>query len=249
MKNCSYIVFLFFFCNTAFAQFTDLELAKKKYESKDFKASLDMYLNYHSKGYSSTDLYYNIGNCYFKQDSIGKSVLWYERALKQNPNDSKTASNLKIAKTNIKDNIPELNSFFLFTIWDWLKNLTSSNTWGILFVLCLWISVGSFVFNYLYKTNKNYNRLIALMVVSFLSCLLFLVISIIKYHEEQHPTDAIMISDNIPFRTVPDESGTIIFSIREGNKIEILESIGTWSKIKISNGEQGWLPTYSFERI
>jgi tetratricopeptide (TPR) repeat protein len=249
MKKWYKILILISFCSNLNAQFKDLEIARKNYVKQDFVASLNGYMKYHNAGYTSADLYFNIANCYFKLDSIGKSILWYERALKQNPGDAKTISNLKIAKINVKDNIPELNTFFLFSIWSWCKNITSSNTWGVFFILSLWISISSFVYNQVYKSNSLFRRLTWLSVIAFIFSLFLLLLSIVRYYDEQYPSDAVIIMESIPFRTVPDENGTIIFPLREGNKIEVLESIGSWSKVKISNGEQGWLPITCFERI
>ncbi len=52
----------------------------------------------------SSKIYYNIGNCYFKMDSLLNSIFYYQQALKLNPNDEDAKYNLELALSLLKQN-------------------------------------------------------------------------------------------------------------------------------------------------
>jgi len=132
---------------------TALTTASEAYRSGNFKLSIEQYENtisqYSQEGRESADLYYNLGNSYFRDNQIGKAILNYERALLLDPGDGDIRHNLRFARTRIEDRIDVAGNLFLANWFNSIRDLFNSNTWGtvaiILFVLFL-ICFGVYLF-------------------------------------------------------------------------------------------------------
>ncbi len=117
MKKIILLVILGVVLNTLNAQSPRelLNKANTSYSQSQYKEALTDYLKIEEMGYASEVLFYNIGNTYFKLNEIGKSILYYERALKLNPSDKDLINNLTLAKEFTLDRIEEIPDFIIKT--------------------------------------------------------------------------------------------------------------------------------------
>ncbi len=88
------------------------KLANKLYDEKKYEEAIEQYELLIEEGNVAADVYYNLGNAYFKNNEIAPSILNYERALKLDPNNEDAAFNLKIANTKTIDKVEALPSLF-----------------------------------------------------------------------------------------------------------------------------------------
>ncbi|NCB98239.1 MAG: tetratricopeptide repeat protein, partial [Bacteroidia bacterium] len=106
--------------------------ANNNYSQANYQAALEGFLKIEKSGYVSSALFYNIGNAYFKMKEVGKSILYYERALKLDPADKDVINNLQLARDFSLDKIEEIPDFILKT---WIKEVNyslSSDAWAYL---------------------------------------------------------------------------------------------------------------------
>ncbi|RCK72879.1 MAG: BatE [Ignavibacteriae bacterium] len=241
MKNFLFlflILYSFVKCDEVHQQF---ELANELYRKGEYEQALSKYEQIIKNGYISSDLYYNIGNVYFKLENIPAAILYYERAKRLSPNDEDIDFNLKIANLRVVDKIDPLPKIFFINWWYSISNINNSENWAIIAIIFSWISIGLFL---VFRISKiSIIKKSAFMSGSILLIFMMLVLSFAytQYRYETDNTTGIIFSNNASVKSSPDEAGTDLFVIHEGVKVEILDEVGNWKKIRLADGKVGWI--------
>ena len=198
----------------------------------------------------SPELYYNLGNCYYKMDEIPLSVLNYERALLLSPGDDDIRANLVLARSKTVDKVVPPSEMFFVTWWKAMVNSMSIGAWSVIavlsFVLMLvGILVYFFVSNITMRKVGVYGSLVMLV--------LMLVSNIAAYAQNdllQNRNTAIVIAPAVSVKSSPSDKSTDLFVIHEGSKVEILDNtMSEWSEVKFEEGKLGWVPKEAIEVI
>ncbi len=228
---------------------TQFEAANAAYQKGDFHAAIDNYEQVLKTGSFSEEVYYNLGNAYFKTNQIGKAILNYERAALITPGDEDVQFNLEIANAKQVDDLGKIGKFFVKEWWQGLHKLFSSGIWGGLTLLSLWAGIGGFIL-WLFGESRDRKKqgFIGGIVLTLLSLLLYFIASS-QATFEKNSSQAIILANKVALKNGPDKISSDVLEIHEGLKVELLDQIGGWYKVKLSNGDQGWLPTASLEEI
>ncbi len=244
------IFILFCLTTTLFANpQTDFEAANTAYQKGDFSTAITRYESILQSGSYSNEIHYNLGNAYYKTNNLGKAILHYERALLAAPRDVDTQFNLDIAKAKTQDDLDQIGNFFLAEWWQGLHKLFSSSIWGALTILSLWAGIAGLIIWLLGETrDRKKQGFIGGLSLLGLSLFLYFVASS-QANFEQHSRMAIVLEDTIEVKNGPDPQSTAVIEIHEGLKVELLDQIGEWYKVKLTNGDEGWLPMNSLEEI
>ena len=196
----------------------------------------------------SAEVYYNLGNAYFKQGELAQSILAYERALRLKPSMKDAKHNLEFAQSRIIDNIEDTQSFFLSNWLKAIRNALSQSTWIALSISLFVLTLLGF---FLFAFSSN----IALRKTAFYISVVALVFSIAAcanagslHQRDTQRAEAIIIQGVVNAKASPDRSGTELFTVHEGTKVEITEVIGDWCCIHVGNNV-GWMPLAYLERI
>lgn len=192
-------------------------------------------------------VYYNLGNVRYKQGELAQAILCYERALRLRPNYADAKYNLQFAQSRITDNIPE-QDFFLS---DWartIRNSLSEPTWMLLSINLFVLMLAMLLLFLLGRTV--WVRKTAFHVAWL--ALLFSVISGINtaslHRRDTLRNEAVITQGVVNAKSAPDRSGTDLFSVHEGTKVTIRETIGDWANIRVGSN-QGWIRLQCLERI
>ncbi len=193
-------------------------------------------------------LQYNLGNACFKQGELAQSILAYERALRAKPAYADAKYNLAFAQSRITDNITDTRSFFLSTWMTSFRNLLTEYAWT-------WISIVSFV---LFLTGvivfllgrETWLRKTAFHIAWIvLLCAVWSGANAASLHRRDAlRAEAVITQGIVNAKSSPDRSGTDLFTVHEGTKVVIKETVGTWCNIYVGNNE-GWIPLSCLERI
>ena len=237
------------FGQSAFSQMNAVKLANGLYIKGDYSNAAKEYEKILSTKGVAPEIYYNLGNTFYKSNEIGRSILNYERALRLSPSFEDAKFNLELAQLKVVDNIVPSPTFF---IGRWIQNLIklmTSNQWLFIsvgvFILCL-VSALLFVFALSRFTRKlSFNFALVLLGISF-STMIF---AGVRKGQMMNHSEAIVMSGVISVKSSPDKSGTDLFQLHEGAKVSILSTLGTWSEIKLSNGGIGWVEQGFIEKI
>lgn len=232
-------------CPEVKAQNTD-ELfvkANELYNQNVYDSAVVVYESIINKGYSSPELYYNLGNTYYKMGKYPMSILYYEKSLKLDPNNEDTKHNIEVAKAFISDKIEPVPEIFIKTWWNNFSNIFTLKTWS---VISLIVTVFLLVSLFFYLTART--RILKKSM--FFSSILFIFLTIItfsistkKYNYMRSSNEGIIVSPTITVKSSPSSSSVDLFVLHEGSKVKILDNAGEWEKIKIANGSVGWLPS------
>lgn len=227
--------------------------AEAAYRNKDFSESIKHYEAQIAKNKlvnkESAQLYYNLGNAYFRDNQISKAIVNYERALLLDPGDSDIRHNLRFAKTRIEDKIDSSDNFFINKWVRSVQNLYSANSWAtlsiVLFILLI-IATGIYMIASRIIIRKIFFYcglvLISLVIIS----------NVFAFKQKRKITNrstAIVMSASVSIYTSPDAHSQELFRLHEGAKVNIKREEGRWVEIQIANGSVGWLQKNNVEVI
>jgi tetratricopeptide (TPR) repeat protein len=225
-----------------------MKQANDAYQAANYAAAIETYESVLKNGQQSKELFYNLGNAYFKQNNIGLAILNYEKA-KKIGSDEDITHNLEITRLKIIEDVEQVDDFFLNRWWRGLRNLARSGSWSGLAISNLWLAVLG-LSAWLVVNNRKYKKWGFTLASLFIPLtILFFLLAKSANNYEKEGNEAIIISKETPFKNAPDNGATTVIILHEGIKVEILDKIGDWYKIKTSNGEQGWLAIGAVEKI
>jgi len=192
-------------------------------------------------------LYYNLGNARFKQGELAQAILNYERALRLQPNHKDAQYNLAFAQSRITDNIVE-QDFFLSAWARTVRNSLKESTWLILSI-CLFILALAGILLFLLGREPWLRK------TAFHTAWIALLFSLIAglnasslHQRDSLRNEAIITQGVVNAKSSPDRSGTDLFTLHEGTKVTIRETLGEWSNVSVGSNV-GWIRTTCLERI
>jgi tetratricopeptide (TPR) repeat protein len=215
--------------------------ANKLYQQEDYEKALEIYTQIEAQDIVSDDLYYNIANANYKLNKVAPAIYYYEKALMFNPTNEDAAFNLGFAKRMAIDNIEPLPKTFIQKFKDGFVLKLTYNTWAWLAVILLFFFAVLFL---LYHFSYDSNRKRLFFTVGTISLLLAIVSLALAYQNHDHVLKsnyAIVFAQQTEVKTAPTMSSEVNFQLHEGTKVQLLESLDNWKKIKIADGKVGWI--------
>lgn len=220
------------------------------YTQGDFDQALKDWKDVEATGLMSKELYYNLGNAYFKSGEIAPAILWYERALRLDPSDADVRYNLDFARALTQDKIEEVPEIFFVQWRHALCYLLPSNTWAALCLVFLALAVACALL-FLLGSTSGRRRLgffvgIACLILAFLGW------DFAQWQRQEALAQdrAIVMRPVSSVKSSPsDGSAKDLFILHEGTRVRILDNVGGYSQIEIADGRQGWIPSGEIEVI
>lgn len=249
MKHIISTILLLIIATIGWSQDQRFDSANKLYTNSEFDEAIIAYEEILKSGVEHKSIYFNLGNTYYKKGNLPKAILNFERAKLLDPDDDDVIYNLELANSLKIDKIETVGQFFLSNWTKGLINMGSSNFWAT-------ISAISFSLLLLLLALFLFSRIITLKRASFFIGILTAIIFIfstsfssIQKNKLVNRNTAIVFSPSVTVNSSPDNSGTELFVLHEGTKVKILETLGSWKKIELSDGSQGWMPSVALEII
>ncbi|MFI3269869.1 MAG: SH3 domain-containing protein [Rikenellaceae bacterium] len=201
------------------------------------------------RGFYSTKLYYNLGNVHHKRGELGRSLLYYYRALELSPSDRDIQHNIEIAEAQTKDKIERIPTIFIVEWLAQIRAMMGCMGWSIVSLVMLAALLGSLLF-YLLTTQWQVRRSGFFAAVVF--ALLFIIstrFALATREEMLNPSSAIVMSSAVSVKSSPSDSSTELFILNEGTKVKIKRTLEEWSEVVIEDGKSGWVKNKRIERI
>lgn len=219
------------------------------YQNKKYQQAVETYEAILEKGQVSEEIYYNLGNAYYRLNNIPEAILNYERAKLLAPDDEDIDFNLKIANLKTIDQIESKSDVFFIEWYKSLRDIYSSDSWAAFSIVIFFIT--SFLgILFLYSRTPFYKKLsFTTALAALLLFVLTLLLTADKYQYEKDNNTAIIFASVVYVKSSPDESGTDLLILHEGTKIQILDSVNKWKKIRIADGNVGWIPEETIKEI
>lgn len=232
------------------ANFDELwDEANSRYVNNDFAGAIAVYESILDQGYASSKLYYNLGNAYFKDNSIGKAILNYNKAQRIAPSDSYIEYNLAVANSYVKDRIDAVPQFFLNSWARTLRTSLSSNVWAVISLIFFTFAL-CFALIYVFSQKKSWRKAgfftAVVMAIFFFMSVSF---AVMEKNRLMNSSEAIVTAPAVAVKSSPNSAGTDLFQIHEGTKVEVLGDFGEWGEVMIADGNKGWLLLSAVEMI
>jgi tetratricopeptide (TPR) repeat protein len=229
--------------------FSDFKRGNEYYQKQDYDNAIKAFEQLIKEGDVSAEVYYNLGNAYYKTGNVPHTLLNYERAHKLSPDDEDINFNLKIASLKVVDKMDAVPEIFYKR---WLKAIAlefTTETWTAFFLASIWML---FIFLAVYVVASS----ASLKKSGFVFAVIFLAISAVvfvlaqKSYSMMHvDQQAIIMPSSVYVKSSPDEKGSDQFILHEGTKVDVLDEFAEWKKIRIANGSIGWLKQKEIEII
>lgn len=229
------VVALFCVWSTAFAQF---EKANEEFAAGDFKAAIGDYEQLVQKGEYSANLFYNLGNAYFRTQDFGRAILNYERALALDRHHAEALANLRVAREGAR--ALEMQS----SESEKILRSVSVNQWTVAAAMAGWI----FLFALAYFIFARRRR--AAVALSILSLSIFALAVFAGYETNSaERSKAVVTAKEISARVATADNANRVLALPVGSEIEVLSKRGDWVYAALPNNERGWIPASSAEIV
>lgn len=249
MKQLLYITCLLFSFYGNSQNNALFDQGKQQYRAEKFQEAITTWTKIIDAGDESASLYFNLANAYYKQNSIGPSIYYYEKALQLSPNDNEVLNNLAFAKNATVDAIEPLPKTF-FAKWDEsLSNWLTYEGWAILAV-CMAFLFALLFLGYYFLGHSAKKRL--LFVGSILSLIVLITAVTMAFRTFDKVTNnrpAIVFAEETEIKTDPKMNSDTAFLLHEGTKVQIIAEEGDWKRVSVADGKDGWIPSADLKEL
>lgn len=246
MKNIVYILLLttqIFFAQSGFEKGNDL------YQKGKYDLAAKAYESVLAANKESVELYFNLGNCYYKLHQTAPAIYNYEKALVLDPDNKEVLNNIKFAQKQTIDEIKIVPKVGFAKLLRDFTGIYPFDTWA-------WIAIAfAFVFLSFFMGYYFSDRVIAkrIFFLGMFVTLLFILMSIAAaFFEKSHfdnEKPAIVFAESTEVRSEPQKAGSTSFILHEGTKVYVLEALGNWKKIQLTDGTEGWIDSKSIKEV
>jgi len=249
MKKLVFIIVILL----GFASYAQSEVLFKRatdaYNEGDYNKAVENYLKILEAGEHSAELYFNLGNSYYKLNQVAPSIYYYEKALLLKPNDSEITNNLGYAQNMTLDAIEVMPETGLSKIYNDITSFLSFEQWAYIGVLFMILFVLLYIgFYYLkYATQKR-----IAFITSFISLIIAIVsvvLAFLQFSDFQADQPAIVFDNEAQVTSEPNKRSQVVFTLHEGTKLNVLEELEGYKKIRIADGQTGWLNSESIKLL
>jgi tetratricopeptide (TPR) repeat protein len=246
MKNIFYI--LLFISQVFFAQ-TGFEKGNDLYQKGKYDLAAKAYESVLTSNQESVELYFNLGNCYYKLQQTAPAIYNYEKALVLDPTNAAVLNNIKFAQKQTIDEIKVVPKVGFAKLLRDFTGIYPFDTWA-------WITIGfamlflSFFLGYYLSQTVAVKRI---FFVGMFVILLFILMSIsAAFFEKSHfdnEKPAIVFAAAAAVRSEPQNASASIFTLHEGTKVYVEETLENWKKIQLTDGTEGWIDSKAIKEV
>ncbi len=249
MKKACMVGVFALFTVVSLAQPTSVKEANASYAQKNYATAIQQYEAVLQSQGSSAELYYNLGNAYYRTGDIAQSILNYNRALLLKPNYEDAKFNLQIAQKKVVDNVDVTSVFFLMEWINDLGDLLSSNGWSIVSVVLFILSLTAFLFFIFGRYRMLRKTTFNIAVASLLITLVSIGYAIKQSNKIVNSSDGIIMVGSVTAKDSPSLNGKDMFVMHAGTKVTIRNNVSGWTEVELPDGNAGFIPATNIEKI
>jgi tetratricopeptide (TPR) repeat protein len=216
----------------------------KAFHAGHFDEAASIFSRIAGEGVTNDKLFYNLGNTYYKKNDLGRSILWYERALRLNPEDPDLKFNLEFVRSRVKDLGEDRTNSIFRILFFWKYALSEAAIrWAAL------ISNGIF---WILLTLQAMRRKRIPRLVTGVAGTLVLILALtagVQYYENRFMKKAVILSEKVIVRSGWSEDATELFVLHAGTRVEVEKQERGYYRIYFSKGKIGWVKKETAEII
>lgn len=236
-------IILLFVGQVVFSQSADelFTKANEQYKLEQYQEAIKTYQQIEQLGVVSSELYYNLGNCYYKLNQVAPSIFNYEKALLIDPLNEDAQNNLVFAKRLTIDNIEELPKSVFQKIDESVVKKLTYDEWAIASVILSILGATLFLLFYFSYTSSRKRLFFVTSMFSFLLLISTSIFAFKEYAYAKSNLEAIIFTQRTEVKNAPTLNSENVFTLHEGTKVKVLDTVDNWKKIKIADGKIGWV--------
>jgi hypothetical protein len=215
--------------------------ANAAYDSRDYQQAADSYNQILDAGFASWELYYNLGNAYYRLDQIGLAIINYERALRLAPIKQIIKDNLELARSKTTDNIEQLPKLFLVQWMENISRITSPRGWRVLLLAALILTAATACIFFIAKDYRTRRTLFIIGGILLIVTIFFAFNTAFSAKSVTNNKEAVVIDPMIVVKGSPDAKSVDKFIIHEGTTFTISDRQDKWWQITLADGKSGWI--------
>lgn len=225
-----------------------LTMADSLYTIQNYNEAIVEYERQLSEGVND-DIYYNIGNCYFRLNEYPHAILNYHKALKINPQHSNAKDNLQISLDKVGIYEHANNEMFYTTWFKTLVSGKSANEWGHLAFICwaVFLLVGV---AYLLTHTPKIKKITFFTAFPFL--IFALILNIFAYNSKQdfYNTLHLVVMKSTPLYESATTASKQIGEATPGMLLKLNNTLeDQWYNVSTSDGRQAWCENINVEKV
>ena len=214
---------------------------RDSYNAGQFEKAVMLYKEILEGGHHSAELYFNLANSYYRLNQVGESIFYFEKAKQLRPNDEDINVNSAFAQNMAIDAVEILPKSQVAQLQEKTINLFSQDGWAYFIILLTWLLVLFWGF-YLWNKVPLIKRTFFVFTLAFGMLLIgSLSIAVIKSANNVETNFGILFNEKIEVWAEPNSRAEVLFLLHEGTKIQMLDQLQEWQKIRIANGSEGWI--------
>ena len=247
MKNILYLVLLL--TSQVFIAQTGVEVGNDLYQKGKYQQALNAYESVVNVHKHSAELYYNVGNCYYKLNKVAPAIYNYEKALVLKPNDKDVQNNLRFAQKRTIDEIKVIPKVGFGKLLRDFTAIYHYNTWA-------WISIGfsvlfllSFMGYYFSQITVSKRIFFFSMFVVVFMLMISVAAGIFEKSHFENEKPAIVFAEMTDVRSEPQKMASTVVVLHEGTKVFVEEAVEGWKKVQLTDGTEGWIESKSIKEV
>lgn len=246
MKRAMFIAF--FFTQIIWAQ-GGFGKGNELYRKGDFKGAVSAYESVLNTKKESAELYFNLGNAYYKLNEVAPAIYNYEKALLLNPDDKEIINNLKFAQKLQIDDVNEVPKVGFSKMINDFTGKLHYDAWAKVAIAGAFLFLLFFVGYYFTGTTLAKRIFFVAMFLSLLLIALSVFAAIFEKSVYETERPAIVFAGIVGVKSEPEKTGDDAFMLHEGTKVYVLEALDDWKKIELPDGSQGWIEQSAIKEL
>ena len=236
-----WITLLVFFSNVFSKDFDEnFYKANNYYNNSKYLESINIYESILAEGWESSNLYYNLGNSYFRQNQIGQSIWAYNKALKMDPRNEDLIKNLSIAEAKIKDRIILPDEFYFVKVYGNFKSRYTLKEWLLAGGIIVLFTVVSFLISEFHIFNNL--KIVRVVKILILLTVTIHIVILDKFFDDKDDNIGIIIDNQVEAYSGPFYGdNSVLFNVNEGTEVMIKQNQKNWIEIILLDGKRAWI--------
>ncbi|KPL19732.1 MAG: hypothetical protein AMJ92_02005 [candidate division Zixibacteria bacterium SM23_81] len=216
--------------------------ANQAYGEGKFPEAIKTYEKILESGFTNGAVLYNLGNAYFKDNQLGRAILFYERAKRLLPRDQDVAANLALASQLTVDKIASEKTPRFMGVFTWpARSMSIAELTRVSFFLYI-ITAALVLVTIWTRSHVARKRLLLASFIAGVMLIIGVASLLGNIHGQQMVSWIIILNPVSDARSGPGDEYTKIFTIHEGTKARIRQQREGWYLISLPNGLAGWIP-------
>lgn len=223
--------------------------ADSLYRQGDYEGAVEGYEGVLAAGFSSADVYYNLGNAYYRRGQTGRAILNYERALRLSPGMRDARENLALAGSQTTDRIAELPRLVVVEWYERLVVGLAPRTWRMLVTVLFAAACAAGAVVTLSRRIGVRKTALAVLLgagAGLVAAVWFTTASTLRFNRH---SEAVVLQPSVAVKSSPEVQSVDKLILHEGTKVTISERLAGWDRITLADGTTGWCQEENIERI